>query len=99
MIAYKLVRQRKDGSLGPLFINARLRLPFNEWLNAELLPKKGYKPRKGWHCTAKPLAPHLSLKDRVWVKVEIAEYEELKRPKHQGGLWYLAQKMKVLHIL
>ncbi len=96
MIAYKLIKERKDGTLGPLFINARLRVPYNQWMPAELHPKKGYKVRKGWHCTAKPVAPHLSMKGRIWIKVEIKDYIELKRPEHQGGLWYLAQEMKVL---
>lgn len=99
MIAYKLVRKRKDGSLAPLFINKKLTLTTNEWLQAECIPTKGYKTRKGWHTTSLPEAPHLSLKDRVWIKVEIEEYEELKRPAAQGGLWYIAQKMRVVEEL
>ena len=95
MKAYKLVKRRKDGTLGPLFINARLRLPTDEWLEAEFHPTNGFKERQGWHCTAEPHAPHLSMKDRVWVEVEIEDYEELHRPASQGGLWFLAQRMKV----
>jgi len=34
--------------------------------------------------------------NRVWVKVEIEDYIELKRPESQSGLWYLANKMKVI---
>ncbi len=43
---------------------------------------------------AKPEAPHLSKKGRVWVKVEIKEVEEFIRPESQGGMWYLAQNIK-----
>ena len=43
-----------------------------------------------------PHAPHLSMDRRVWIEVEIDDYEQLKRPEHQGGMWYLAQRMKVL---
>lgn len=99
MIAYKLVRRRRDGSLGPLFINARLRIPLNEWLRAEAHHKKGFKFRPGWHCTAAPVAPHLSTRDRVWVEVEIQDYEEVVRPATQGGLWYLAKRIRFIRIL
>ncbi len=96
MIAYKLVTERKDGTLGPLFINRPQRLVFGEWLEAEDHPTKGFAHRPGWHCTEKPHAPHLSLQSRIWVKVEIEDIEPFKRPEHQGGTWYLAQRMKVL---
>ena len=99
MRAYKLVRQRKDGTLGPLFIDARLRMPLNEWMPAELHPKKGFAVRQGWHCTHAPEAPHLSKKGRVWVEVDIEDYEKFERPEAQGGLWYIAQRMKVLRVL
>ena len=97
-IAFKLVSIRKDGSIGPLFMNKRLRLPFDEWMVAEDHRKKGFAHRVGWHVTAKRHAPHLSKKNRVWIKVEIADFMEVPRPESQGGLWYLAQKMKVLKI-
>jgi hypothetical protein len=93
--AFKLVRQRKDGSLGPLFINARQRLEFNKWLQAGCYPTKGFAVRPGWHCCAEPVAPHLSPKGRVWVKVKIRDYEEHRRPEAQGGLWYVAKQMMV----
>lgn len=96
MIAYKLVRKLKNGQISPLFINKKSRLPFNEWMVAEEYPTKGYKVRKGWHCTSQPIAPHLSLKDRVWIQVEIDNYESLNRPESQGGLWFIAQKMKII---
>lgn len=96
MIAYKLIRKLKDGSLSPLFINKKSRIPLNEWLEAELYPTKGYTVRKGWHCTLKPVAPHLSTKDRIWVEVEIDDFEYYERPESQGGTWVLAQKMKII---
>ena len=100
MIAYKLVRQRKDGTLGPLFINCPLRIPIGEWLEAETHHRrKGYAYRPGWHVTFKPHAPHLSTRGRVWVEVEIEDFERYKRPESQGGMWGLAKKMKVNKIL
>lgn len=99
MKAFKLIKKRKDGTLGPLFINARQRIPIGEWLPAEAHRRKGYKFRPGWHCTAKPEAPHLSDKGRVWCAVEIEDFEEVQRPESQGGLWYLAQNMRVIREL
>ena len=89
----------KDGSLSSLFIGKRNRLPIGQWLQAESLPTKGFALRPGWHCTREPLAPHLSTKDRVWVKVEIEDYTELLRPENQGGLWYLADRMRILEVV
>lgn len=71
MIAYKLFRVRKDGSIGSLFINRRARLPVREWLQAQNVPTKGFKVREGWHCCPRPKAPHLSMKDRKWFMVEM----------------------------
>jgi len=96
MTAYKLVRKMKDGSIAPLFINKKIRLPFNKWMDAESHPTKGFAFRKGWHCCLETNAPHLSKKNRVWVEVEIDDYEYYKRPESQGGTWVLAQKMKVI---
>jgi hypothetical protein len=96
MRAYKLFRKMKDGSLSPLFINKKERIPHNEWLVAECHPTNGFAVRKGWHCTLSPVAPHLSTKNRVWVEVEIDDYEFYNRPESQGGTWVLAQRMKVL---
>ena len=98
MIAYKLVRQLKSGKLTPLFINKQQGIEFNTWYNSECHPTKGFKVRQGWHCTSKPEAPHLSNKGRIWVKVWIEQYEEIKRPESQGGLWYLANKIKFLEV-
>ena len=86
----------KDGSIAPLFINKRLRLIPGVWYEAELHVTKGFAPRKGWHVTSACSAPHLSSKGRVWKVVEIEDYTELPRPASQGGMWYLANKMRVL---
>lgn len=99
MIAYKLFRRRADGTLGPLFINRRLRVPVGEWLPAEDHPTKGYAHRPGWHCTLKPMAPHLSTKGRVWCEVEVRQCKKYARPETQGGTWVLAQWLKVRKIL
>ena len=50
---------------------------------------------------AKPEAPHLkerlaSGERREWWLVEIADYIEERRPDAQGGVWYLAQRMKLI---
>ena len=96
MIAYKLCRQRKDGKITSLFINKKRELPFDEWLESENHPTKGFKGRPFWHCTANPRAPHLSMKERIWVMVEMEGFEEFQRPESQGGLWYLAKKIKLI---
>lgn len=99
MIAYKLVRRRKNGTLAPLFINARMTIPIGEWLEAEDHPTKGFAHRPGWHCTLRPEAPHLSERGRVWVKVIIQKFKRYSRPESQGGTWVLAQRMKVVEVL
>lgn len=71
MITYKLLKIRKDGTLGPLFIERARTLPLNETLTANKTPTKGYKVRPGWHSTLFPYAPHISVKGRVWVKCEV----------------------------
>ncbi len=99
MKAHKLVRLMKDGSLSSLFIGKKQRLQMGKWLKAECIPTKGFAVRPGWHCTREPIAPHLSTRDRAWVQVEIEDYTELHRPLFQGGMWYLAKKMKILNIV
>ena len=96
MLAYKLLRVKKDGNITPLFINKSFNIPIGEWLQAESHPTKGYAFRPYWHCTSEPTAPHLSMKDRKWFLVEIEDFEEYARPKSQGGIWYLANKIKVI---
>ena len=104
MIVYKLFKQRKDGSLGPLFINARLRVPEGVWLDAEDHPTKGFAHRPGWHCCFKPEAPHLALNPkggqrRVWARCEAEGTRTYARPESQGGSWVLADRLKVLEVL
>ena len=94
--AFKLMRKRADGTLGPLFINASQRVPIGKWLKAEAHEKKGFAFRPGWHACTKPEAPHLSKKGRVWCKVELKGVKEFSRPEAQGGTWLLAKQMKVL---
>jgi len=96
LLAYKLIRKMKDGSLSPLFINKKSRIPMGVWLDAEFHETKGFAPRKGWHCTTNPVAPHLSEKNRVWVEVLIEDFEFYNRPESQGGTWVLANRMKVI---
>tara|TARA_B110000483_G_C17977839_1_gene458521 strand:+ start:339 stop:638 length:300 start_codon:yes stop_codon:yes gene_type:complete len=96
MKAYKLIRKMKDGSLSPLFINKKSRIPVGLWMDAELNPTKGFAVRKGWHCTLTPEAPHLSKNNRVWVEVEVDDFEYFKRPESQGGTWLLAQRMQIV---
>lgn len=99
MIGFKLLSLRKDGTIGPLFINKRLVIPVGKWMDAEPHLTKGYAFRPGWHVMSQQSAPHLSTKGRVWAKVEIADYVEVHRPASQGGLWFLAQRMRVLEVL
>jgi hypothetical protein len=96
MIAYKLFRQTKNGEITSLFINKKRRLPSNTWLEAECFPTKGFAVRPYWHCTSSPAAPHLSEKGRIWKKILMEDYEEFKRPDIQGGMWYLAKRIKIL---
>ena len=102
-IGYKLFKQRKDGSLGPLFINAKQRIPTQTWVEAEDHPTKGFAHRPGWHLCHYPVAPHLkpttTTQKRVWVKVEYEDSQEIPRPASQGGNWILAKRIKVLGIL
>lgn len=93
--AYKLFKVRKNGTIGPLFINRKQVIPIGEWVKAGDFPTKGYAHRPGWH-TAPEKAKHLSEKGRAWYKVEIKNYYKFNRPKNQGGYWLIADKMKVL---
>lgn len=96
MLAYKLFNQRADGTLGPLFINRRKRIPVGEWIPAEDCPTKGFAHRPGWHCTLEPNAPHLSERGRVWYEVEVEDFRQFNRPESQGGTWVLADWIRVL---
>lgn len=104
MKAYKLLRIKKDGKLYPLFINKTVETPIGVWLEAECHPTKGFAVRKGWHVTMLPVAPHLKMElktgeKRVWCEVEVEDYEFYERPMCQGGMWALAQRMKIIRVI
>ncbi len=93
------MRQRKDGTLGPLFINRKQRIPVGTWLDSEDHKTKGFEHRPGWHIMDVPVAPHLKkTAERVWVRVEYEDAVKYTRPASQGGVWYLAKRMKVTHV-
>lgn len=97
MIAYKLLRERRNGTLGPLFIEKRRVLERDQWLQSHDVPTKGYAYRPGWHACALPQAPHLKLTDdRHWHVVELGgKIETHARPQSQGGVWYTAETMRI----
>ena len=101
VVGYKLFKVRRDGSIGPLFINATQRIPLGEWLPAEDHPTKGFAHRPGWHATLKPVAPHLAENPKAglprrWFKVELANPRMFERPESQGGTWVLADAIRVI---
>jgi hypothetical protein len=96
---FKLFRRRKDGTLGPLFINARQRIEVGRTYEAEDHPTKGYAHRPGWHLAKQPVAPHLSTKGRVWCRVQYTGGVEYPRPESQGGCWILARTMRVVEVM
>jgi hypothetical protein len=98
-IGYKLFSLKKDGTIGPLFINVKQRLNFNEECIAEEHLTKGFAFRPGWHICSTKSAPHLSKKGRVWAKVSFRDYDTHIRPECQGGIWYTAKFITVLEIL
>lgn len=99
-IGYKLMRIRKDGSLGPLFINRQMRVPVGKWMWAHEFPTNGYAIRKGWHAVEQPIAPHLAKhEDRVWCEVELMGFRMYDRPTAQGERWILANRMRVNRVL
>jgi len=97
---FKLFRLRKDGTIGPLFINRKQVIEMGVEYQAENHPTKGFKERAGWHLTTLPIAPHLSMtlksgEKRIWAEVEFSDYESIDRSFNQGGTWHLAKKMTV----
>lgn len=96
MKAFKLFKVRKDGSIGPLFINATQRVVIGQWLPAEAHKRNGFAFRPGWHATSKPIAPHLSERGRQWFVVELEDVQKVRRPAAQGGTWYLAGRLRVI---
>ena len=95
MIGYKLFRSTRTG-LAPLFINKSQRIKIGVLYPAEDHPTKGYAYRPGWHAALRPVAPHLSAKGRVWMRVELHNPRLYDRPESQGGTWVLASAMRVL---
>jgi len=99
--AYKLLRLRRDKSLGPLFVGREQCIPVGKWMDCkDDLPHPGLAHRPGFHCCSEQHAPHIKMKlksgeERVWCLVTIENYEELERPVSQGGLWYVARRMKI----
>ena len=92
---YKLLRVRRDGSLGPLFIGRDIVIPVGKWLKARAIRTEGFAFRPGWHACERPLAPHLSKRGRVWCRVSLRGVQEHQRPASQGGLWYVAKWLRV----
>ena len=50
-IGYKLLEQREDGRIFPLFIAKCKETPIGEWIKAENIPTKNFAKRPGWHCS------------------------------------------------
>jgi hypothetical protein len=50
MKAYKLMRLRRDDTLGSLFINRSEVYSIGEWMEAKFYPTNGFAQRYGWHC-------------------------------------------------
>jgi len=105
-LAYKLFRLRKDGTLGSLFVNREAVLPVGVWLDAsDSHPHPGLAHRPGWHCCGEMRAPHIKLRlkngeQRVWARVIMTPGARPdKRPASQGGLWWLATRIKILETL
>lgn len=89
------MRIMKNGEIRSLFINKKESINLDNWMTAKNYPTKGFAVRPGFHALAKPDAPHLGKKGRGWFEVEVKEYQIFERPQSQGGMWYLAKKMKV----
>ena len=60
-------------------------------------PTKGFAVRPGWHICREPVAPHLSMRGRVWCKVRFdGKIRSHIRPKAQGGLWYTSTYLTII---
>lgn len=99
MYCYKLFRLDRNGRLRSLFIDKSKVYQIDTWYMAESHPTKGFIQRPYFHCLEKPLAPHLSMKNRVWCKVEVKGESYMKRSKSQGGMWILANQIRIVEIL
>lgn len=100
MIAYKLVRKTRTGSLHPLFINRNMTYEIGQTCIAENHKKAGFSERPGFHCVPLPTAPHLKMnlssgEKRVWVRVSVNGYEMHNNVVHKDSLWILANEMTV----
>ena len=96
MTGYKLFRVKENGDITSLFINKSEALPLDEWMEHENHPTKGFKERPGWHCCRVAHAPHLGEKGRAWYRVEMEGVRKEIRPESQGGVWYLADRIKII---
>lgn len=104
--AFKLMRLRRDGTVGPLFIDRGFTPevgPRAVFYRAAFHPTKGFAERRGWHCTARPVAPHLSMRlksgeRRVWVECRVTCCQTYSRPESQGGEWLLAERIRFVRI-
>lgn len=79
---YKLFEQDPIGNLYPLFIGKKEVMPIGEWIQAKILPTKGFSVRPGLHLGEICSAPWLMSADgtyksqrgkkfkRVWCEVE-----------------------------
>ena len=95
---WKLLKLRKDGSIGSLFCNARRKLPVGEWMPAEPHPRKTLAFRPFWHVMSERRAPHLAERGRVWCRVEGRIHEVMRRPASQGGVWYLCSEVRIVEV-
>jgi hypothetical protein len=98
MTVYKLMKQRKDGTLGPLFINSSQCIPLGSWLKAESHQTKGFAYRPGFHCTLTPKSHIMEKPGRVWVRVRVKNYKLINKP-NSTDQWVLAQQMIVDEVL
>jgi hypothetical protein len=103
--AYKVLRVRRDGTIGSCFINRSATLPVGEWLKAEDHPTSGFAHKPGWHTCSTQSAPVMThnakarKENRYWFRVEIASYDENPRPPEQGGMCYRSFFMRIVEKL
>jgi hypothetical protein len=61
------------------------------------IPVLGITGTNGKTTTKEMTADHIFSKpNRFWYEVEIKDYTEMKRPSNQGGIWFIANKMKII---
>ena len=97
MIAYKIFKVRKDGSLGSLYCDTKAKYYLDKWYRSSPYYHPKLKFRPGFHATLKPYAPHIKIKkNRAWYKIDVEDYTFFDRPACQGGKWLVCKKMKIL---